>query len=210
MESDFIGDRGQRIRPNEIMDCRKCGSVREAKALAEEAGFRYMLAPGAKLAWNERVFKITKTNARSMLSIVRYKGTNKVRMNRQYDGLDKRIAQIVRVCHQRCKERETPFDLDADDIIARVKKGRCEETGVLLDLSPPNGHKKGLRIPSLDQVEHQGGYTRDNVRVVCWGFNALRGTAEDRDVYGFLADVIDSLGLEEIMRRAGRGGLSTR
>jgi hypothetical protein len=54
----------------------------------------------------------------------------------------------------------------------RMMKGVCELSKIPLDLT---SGKRTAFTPSLDRIEAGGPYTIDNVRVVCWGVNALLG-----------------------------------
>lgn len=60
------------------------------------------------------------------------------------------------------------FDLRLDDIVARVKHGRCELTGIKFDMKP---RQKGVHYrkygPALDRKNPKKGYVRSNVRIIC-------------------------------------------
>lgn len=66
-------------------------------------------------------------------------------------------------------------------IADKIKLGFCEATGIPFDLSKPNGERKPFS-PSIDQIEPKGGYTKDNTQVVCWIYNAAKGTWGHEDV----------------------------
>jgi hypothetical protein len=56
-----------------------------------------------------------------------------------------------------------------DWLKAKVDAGVCELTGTPFDFS---GRKGNPYAPSLDRIDSSKGYTRDNVRLVCFGLNA--------------------------------------
>ena len=68
-----------------------------------------------------------------------------------------------------------------DWIVAKITSGVCEITGIEFDLSKPNGRARPFS-PSLDRLHSEKGYTKDNVRVVCWIYNAAKGSWTHDDV----------------------------
>lgn len=96
-----------------------------------------------------------------------YRTTHKGRADRLISGAKRRAAAIG-----------VPFDLDLQWLIERLDAGVCEVTGV------PFVIKAGrhLHAPSLDRHDPKLGYTKDNVRVTLWCFNAAKGTGTDQDV----------------------------
>lgn len=74
---------------------------------------------------------------------------------------------------------------------------RCGVTGLELSLDAP-GTKfhRNPWAPSLDRIDPHEGYTADNVRVVCWMYNAAKGTATDEEVRALCLAVINPEGIE--------------
>jgi hypothetical protein len=59
----------------------------------------------------------------------------------------------------------------------------CEVTGINLSwdaCDKPN--KKRVWAPSIDRINNELGYITGNCRVVCWGYNWMRGNMPDEDV----------------------------
>ena len=81
----------------------------------------------------------------------------------------KRGHALVNVAKFRAKIRGIPFDLDPEEIDARIKAGHCELTGIAFDLKTP----RSWNAPSLDQIEPGKGYTKQNVRVVLYAVNVM-------------------------------------
>ena len=50
--------------------------------------------------------------------------------------------------------------------------GRCELTGVLFEYTVRPGVRARPLIPSLDRIDPQKGYIKENLRVVCYAVNA--------------------------------------
>lgn len=58
----------------------------------------------------------------------------------------------------------------------------CSVTGVTLQLEWAGAGSKNPWYPSVDRLDCTKGYTRDNVRAVCWAFNQARGDWPDEVV----------------------------
>lgn len=84
----------------------------------------------------------------------------------------KRGLCLTGVAKNRAQRRGLAFDLDPDDIQARIDSGVCELTGIAFDLTQP----RSWNAPSLDRIDSTKGYTRDNVRVVLYSLNVMANT----------------------------------
>lgn len=86
-----------------------------------------------------------------------------------------RMRHLIAVAKTRCNKRKLPFSLDAEDICRRMFVGRCEATGIPFDLANVGtAEHRNPFSPSLDQVDPGRGYTKENVMVVCWGWNLMK------------------------------------
>lgn len=96
-----------------------------------------------------------------------YRTTHKGRADRLLSGAKRRATAIG-----------VPFNLDLEWLLERLAAGVCEVTGV------PFVIQSGRHsfAPSLDRNDPDLGYTKDNVRVTLWCFNAAKGTGTDQDV----------------------------
>jgi hypothetical protein len=72
----------------------------------------------------------------------------------------------------RCRELDLVYDLDVEWLKERIRAGTCELSG--LPFERING-TAGPFTPSLDRVIQNGGYTKNNVRVICWILNRAMG-----------------------------------
>lgn len=98
----------------------------------------------------------------------RNKAARRVRF-RQTDPLRYFAKTLRNSAKSRSKILGVPFDLDEDWIYERLAAGRCEAT-----LAPFVMQAKNPFVPSLDQIMPQGGYTKANVQVVAWIYNAAK------------------------------------
>lgn len=69
------------------------------------------------------------------------------------------------------------FDLTPEWALARWV-GKCEETGIEFH----TGNDRHPFSPSIDRRDNAVGYTQENARFVCWGFNAAKCCGTDADV----------------------------
>ncbi|CAB4136967.1 hypothetical protein UFOVP315_18 [uncultured Caudovirales phage] len=79
--------------------------------------------------------------------------------------------------------RRLNFDLKFNDVLRRVRKGRCELSGIPFD------HRakplKGVDLPfraSLDRTDNTEGYLPGNIRVVCCIYNRAKMMWAHEDV----------------------------
>lgn len=83
-----------------------------------------------------------------------------------------RAGVLVWFAERRAKDTNRPYALDVDAIANRIAAGRCEVTGISFDMAPgPDKHHSNPWAPSLDRKNSSGGYTSDNVQVVCAAYN---------------------------------------
>ena len=87
--------------------------------------------------------------------------------------LEKRAMCLIAGARVRCRKKGITFDLDgfSEELQRRIDLGACEISGIPFDLSP--GRKP--TSPSLDRKNPAGGYTPNNVRVICHALNAALG-----------------------------------
>jgi hypothetical protein len=111
----------------------------------------------------------------------------------------KKVRQSVRTSHVRMDLAKKPdllalSTLTPDEAEAVVERQgyRCALTGLKF-WSGTTGSRKGCadaRSPSRDRINPQGPYTADNVRIVLYGVNALRGNGTDEEVYEIAAALL--------------------
>lgn len=91
--------------------------------------------------------------------------------------------RIFTACRKRCKAGGVPFDLTFDDVaIPEV----CPVLG--LPLSNDRNQSRDFR-PSIDRVDNQKGYTKDNTRIISHRANRIKSDAsidEIRAIYEYM------------------------
>lgn len=94
---------------------------------------------------------------------------------------------LVDSAKRRCAKRKLPFDLAPADILPTLKFGLCEVTGLPFDMKKLRG--RSPFTPSLDRKIPALGYVRENIQVVVWALNAMRGEWGDE----ILLQIADAL-----------------
>lgn len=81
-----------------------------------------------------------------------------------------------------------PIDIEAADLeaIYERQQGICPLTGLEMQLTASPRHPL---LPSLDRIEPRGGYSRENVRFVCYFANLLKRDFSDTDVAMLLSSI---------------------
>jgi hypothetical protein len=76
-------------------------------------------------------------------------------------------------CSKNARARGIRFDLTRDDIAEMLEqsRGRCSVTGIFFEFSKKDHHRRRPWVPSIDRMDSQKAYTRDNCRLVCSAVN---------------------------------------
>ena len=91
-----------------------------------------------------------------------------------YRTVHGRCVELCRSCKRRSLKRGITFDLDTAYLEDLWEKqyGCCLLTGIQLNIPPEStGGLHFYDSPSIDRIDPKGGYTKDNVRLVCYGVN---------------------------------------
>jgi len=69
--------------------------------------------------------------------------------------------------------------ITVEDILPILEAGHCQLTGLPFDFMPTNKTYKNPRAPSLDRIDSQKGYTKENCRIVLSAVNDALGEYDD-------------------------------
>lgn len=105
-------------------------------------------------------------------------------LRRIKDPISYYVTTMLASAKARSKQKGLPCDLDREWIEKRILVGVCEVTGLPFDMANANrGDKsKSPWAPSCDRIDNSKGYTKDNVQVVVWLYNAAKGES-NRDEF---------------------------
>lgn len=86
--------------------------------------------------------------------------------------LYKEINEKLRVLRKRSELKKIPFDLDKKWLESRLSAGICEATGIKFT---GNTHPFcDPFVPSIDRIDCEKGYTKDNCQVVVQIYNIAK------------------------------------
>lgn len=95
------------------------------------------------------------------------------------DPIKYRAKTLVSGAKQRAKKKNIPFNLTYQWVENKLREGYCEVSGTLFFIRPYSTKENYTKVhphsPSLDQIEPSGGYTMDNVQIVCDQVNKFKG-----------------------------------
>lgn len=90
-----------------------------------------------------------------------------------------RARTLVNGAKQRAKLKGIDFNLTYEWVEKRLETGCCELSGTQFYIRPYSTREDYTKVhphsPSLDQINPSGGYTMDNVQIVCDQVNKFKG-----------------------------------
>lgn len=105
-----------------------------------------------------------------------------------YNKLRKtRPASLATSLFLACKHRQkrdnpdAPFDLTKEWILERIEAGVCQVTKLPFSLELTVTNKRPF-APSIDRIDPNKFYTKDNCQVVCFIYNVAKGEFSNSDV----------------------------
>jgi hypothetical protein len=103
------------------------------------------------------------------------------------------LLQLLSHARRRSRKKNLEYNLNLDFAKALLKKqqGVCSVSGQPLTLLADG--KKGQKLSnlSLDRIDNSRGYTRDNVRFVCWVVNIMRHNQRDDQLLSWCYKIIE-------------------
>jgi len=89
------------------------------------------------------------------------------------------------------KRRKIGFYITIDDVIPALESGVCEMTGLPFCLDKPNnGVSTHPYAPSIDRIDSNKDYTKDNIRIVLWAVNAATNQFTDKEMLPILKAMV--------------------
>ena len=79
------------------------------------------------------------------------------------------------------------------DILPTLEIGKCELTGLPFDFTPSKNSFRNLYSPSLDRIDSNKGYTKNNVRIVLSSVNCALGEYTDEEMLPILEAMVKGI-----------------
>ena len=83
--------------------------------------------------------------------------------------------------------------LTVTNILPALESGYCQLTGLPFDFYPTKDTYKNSHAPSLDRIDSQKGYTKENCRIVLVAVNDALGEYDDNDMLPILKALVKGL-----------------
>lgn len=99
---------------------------------------------------------------------------NKERMRQAGEDLSKYIALKITWGKNNAKRRGLDFNLTKQELLDlyEEQKGLCALSGLPMTRSSDNSEYS----LSIDRIDSESGYTKDNVQLVCWRINTMKSS----------------------------------
>lgn len=106
----------------------------------------------------------------------------KVRSANHYNSIEGRAMSLYKSAKRRADNYEEAIDFDESFILEKLKFGKCEVTGIAFDFNSPTSTAKNPYSPSIDRIDSSVGYIKENVRIVIWQYNLMKGEISDSEL----------------------------
>ena len=101
------------------------------------------------------------------------------------NDMDFRLQGLLNASRTRAKEKNREHTLTKQDLYELFPKdGRCPIFGLTLEW---NGSGFRETSPSIDRIDSTKGYTKDNVQIISWKANRIKGYASVEELEILLA-----------------------
>lgn len=175
------------------IDCASCGNIFEKRNMHKSKRFGGYLC--STCYENISVVKCKECDNMVDVSNGNHSGYCEVHWN-----LHRIAYNLLSSCKHRAKKAAIDFDLDVEWIKSRLTA--CEVTGinfnyrnVKIKQSQGNYIDRNPLTPSIDKIDPNKGYTKDNCRVVIWWYNLAKATWNDSDILGIVKQWMSNKGV---------------
>lgn len=117
---------------------------------------------------------------------------SKVYYELKYSSTLAKAKDLLKNSKQKNKEGRE-FDIDLDFLVEKLDKGVCEVTGIAFSYERKRSGSTNKFAPSVDRLDSNLGYTKDNVRVVIWWYNLMKNDETDEATLAFCQAVVKNL-----------------
>ena len=123
----------------------------------------------------------------------KYKEIQRRSSVKHYNSLEGRAKTLLKTTTRKgvnFKGQES--DIDLDFILTKLKEGKCEVTGIPFEFENNFGTMKNPLAPSIDRIDSQIGYLKENTRLVIWQYNLMKGELTDDQILDIFAPYFES------------------
>lgn len=98
-----------------------------------------------------------------------------------------------KMLRNRAAKQNRAFDLTEEFIGELLAPMVCSATGLELSYSWEGNGRTNPWAPSIDRIDSAGGYTMDNVRIVCWAYNTAKNDWDDEVILALAAAIMEKV-----------------
>ena len=102
---------------------------------------------------------------------------------RKEDPVKYKARKLLYYSKVRSKEKKLDHNINLDWLMEKLSKGVCEMTNVPFDYTFKD---RNAKYPSIDRIDNEKGYTKDNCRIVLWFYNQASATWGEEELKKFL------------------------
>lgn len=113
----------------------------------------------------------------------------KARSEYQKTSLVYRAGRLVGDARRRARDSDLPFDLDPAWAREILEEGVCQATGLPFDFD----EQWGAYAPSIDKLDPERGYLKDNCRIVLWFYNRAKGAHPEEEAQELFKEIANAL-----------------
>lgn len=111
-----------------------------------------------------------------------------------YNTPQGRAKTLMKSINKRSKsDRFCDTNITEEFILGKLNSGKCEVTGIPFEYENTHGTFKNPFSPSIDRINPSIGYLMDNVRVVIWQVNLMKGELTDEQFLSLFKKFYESL-----------------
>ncbi len=173
-------ERDARRLTDEVRECPKCSINRPIRQFSTKRDgknkLHYLSAECNKCQYERKIRQFSG-------SLSEY---NENQRHKKCFTITGRAAMLRNNCKQRAKQNNYDFDLTSEVLCEKLKKGVCEVTGINLVIDDSKYHPYS---PSVDRIDSNKGYTKDNIQITCMIYNFCKNKFTDEQVRKFFNDI---------------------
>lgn len=102
-----------------------------------------------------------------------------------------RALNLFKSAQVRSVKKGWDFNLSRDDLLEMIRVGKCAVTGIPFVHEKPVGTVKNPYAASIDRIDSSKPYEKDNIRLVIWQYNLMKGEISDKELYKLCKKVVE-------------------
>lgn len=108
--------------------------------------------------------------------------------------LEGKLISLITQSRYRAKQSKLEHTIDTNFIreLFFKQKGLCALSGLKMAIRGTYGSNEYWHSISIDRIDSNNGYTKDNVQLLCTGVNKIKGKMSDQQFVAFCQSVLEN------------------